>query len=187
MKLVKEVPFGKAVARIAVEAFENEINLDGDVTGTETITTTKIEIVANGKVVETARSASMIEFNELTDTLYHSRKLDVSKKYTKVGDRIFTQGHEIGIAINEAIAEMVNELTQEEEVEIEEIEIAKETVTLAEKEGTENLMTAAQLKKWRRNYNDLHNEGEEGYIPIRISKEAHREALELLKRKDVAL
>jgi hypothetical protein len=45
---------------------------------------------------------------------------------------------------------------------------------------TTPLMTDAEYKTWRRNYNNLHNEGGDGYIPERITVEQLEEAKKVL-------
>lgn len=59
-----------------------------------------------------------------------------------------------------------------------EIRIAKEVV--AEVTDPEKLMTRDQIKKWRISYNNINNEGGEGYIPHQISKEEYEDAVKLL-------
>lgn len=186
--LVKEVPFGKATARITVTMF-TEI---GVFLVENVITTSKIEIVANGKVVSSGHFAKVLEFNNITDTFYQKANLDVTKKYTRVGDKALTEGEEAGIAINSAIKEMEAELSKEFGTETKEskqqkleIEEAKAIVEQAEKEGIENLMSQQELKQWRVRYNNIHNEGGEGYIPVKISREAYQKALNVLNRKEV--
>lgn len=43
-------------------------------------------------------------------------------------------------------------------------------------------MTAAELKKWRREYNNVHNEGGEGYVPERVSIEETARARAILAK-----
>lgn len=72
--------------------------------------------------------------------------------------------------------------------ETKELEEAKAVIARAEKEGIANLMTKAELeaeqKVSRKNYNDLYNEGGEGYIPpfSRVSRERYEWALLVFKR-----
>lgn len=190
--LTKEIPFGKVIARVTVNAWIENTNLDGFVTGSEILTSSKVEIVVNGKVAESGHFATVIGFHKGTESFYAKAKLDTTKKYTRVGDKAITLGEESGKAINKAIADMKEELENDfqvksnetikaEKEEIEEIALAKEVVELAEKEGIENLMSAADIKVWRKKYNDLNNEGGEGYIPTRISKEEYERCKNLLE------
>lgn len=182
--LIKEVSFGKAIARITVTMFtEIGVFLNENV-----IDTTKVEIVLNGKVISSGYFAKILEHDFITDTFYKKANLDVTKKYTRVGDKAITEGEEAGIAINSAIEEMKAELfrefnviTEAEKQQKEEIEEAQAIVAQAEKEGIDKLMSDLQIKAWRKRYNDIYNEGGEGYIPIKISKESYQKALKVLK------
>lgn len=193
MKLIKEVPFGKASARVSVSGFVENVSLDGDVLDSiEVYTSAEIEIIADGKVVAKGDFATVLEYNRFTDTFFDRVRLDRSKKYTKVGDKAIALGEESGRAINEAIAKMKAEIEKElqgvseaEKEEKKEIEIAINVVKLAENEGVENLMSAAEIKVWRKQYNDLHNEAEEGYIPTRISREDYQKQISFLTRKGI--
>ena len=186
--LVRELPFGKATAKVTVTMFTEKKYMDGiDIGIEEVITTRNIEIVLNGSVVASGHHVDVLEFNEITDTYYQSRKMDVTKKYTKVGDRALTVGEEAGVAIKNAMVEMETELSKEFGVETEaekqqkeELEEAQAIVTQAKKEGIENLLTEIQLKEWRTKYNNIHNEGGEGYIPTRVSKEQYQHALNVI-------
>lgn len=190
--LTREVAFGKATARITVTMFAEKKYLDGDLVGEEVVSTSKVEIIANGRVVESGRFADILEYNNLTDTYFRKNKLDVTKKYTRVGDKAVTNGDEAGKLINRSIDEMKEELSKEFDVETEAeknqkevIEEAQAIVEQAEKEGIENLLSAEKIKAWRKRYNDMYNEGGEGYVPIKVSREEYEKALEILHRKDV--
>ncbi|MDR9852909.1 hypothetical protein RJP21_04745 [Paenibacillus sp. VCA1] len=188
IELIREVPFGKATARITVSGWQEKENLDGIETGSISVhTSSKVEIVVGDRVVENGYFATVLEYNFLTDVYYEKAKLDPSKKYTRVGDKAITLGAETGEAINATIKEMKEEVakefgteTEEQKQHKEEVEIAKEIVELAEKEGVDRLMSASEVRDWRRHYNELNNEGGEGYIPTKISKEQYQRALETL-------
>jgi len=187
--LNKEVNFGKAIARVTVTAFVENVYLDGQVTGEKIITTDKVEIVAGGNVVEKG-NANILEYNILTDTIYEKNNLNTSKKYTKVGGKAITQGEETGIEIKNVIEEMKKELADEFEVktekEIKEEEVIKEAqkvVELAKQEGIENLKSATEIKNWRKKYIAVNNEGGEGYVPIKVSKEQYQQATKVLQKQ----
>lgn len=187
--LVKEVPFGRGLARVTVAGFTNVKRLDGVEVGEEVIITAKVEIVVNGNVVEKGNHANVLEYSRFTDTFFERAKLNPSKKYTKVGDKAITEGDQAGLAINEAIREMKEEIAAAfntktvEQVEKEnEIAVAEYIIAKAEKEGVENLMTLAQLKAWKKRYNDFYNEGGEGYIPEKISREQYEQAVQTLNK-----
>jgi hypothetical protein len=186
---VREIKFGKAIARVKVTGWMEAVTLDGQATGSQRVNVSKkVEIVANGKVVEYGYHADIIEYNDLSRTLFERAKLDKTKKYSRVSDKAITLGAEAAVEINAAIEEM----TAEVEIELQgkseaqkqleqEIEEAKAIVEAAEKEGINNLLTAAQLDEWRKRYNDLWNEGGEGYIPPRVSREQYEQAVALLR------
>ena len=191
-ELVKEVNFGRAVARITVTGYLKENMMDGWIkTGEELIIYEKIEIVADGKVVESSSYAKEIECNFLYENLFEKMGLDKNKKYSKVGEAI-TEGENVAKEINEAIKEMKEQITAEfgmktkEQIEEgiekeEEIAEAKEIVKKAEKIGIENLMTKEEYKRWVKSYNNIMNEGGEGYIPQRVTKEDYKWAINKLK------
>lgn len=187
-ELVKKVNFGRAVARITVTGYLKENMMDGWIkTGNELIIYEKIEIIADGKVVESSSYAKAIEYNFLYEGFFEKMGLDKNKNYTKVGEAI-TEGEQVAKEINAAINKMKTQITEEfgmktkEEIEKEEeIAEAKEIVKKTEKFGIENLMTEAEYRQWRTNYNNIMNEGGEGYIPQRITKEDYEWALNKLK------
>lgn len=187
-ELVKKVNFGRTVARITVTGYLKENMMDGWIkTGNELIIYEKIEIIADGKVVESSSYAKAIEYNFLYEGFFEKMGLDKNKNYTKVGEAI-TEGEQVAKEINAAINKMKTQITEEfgmktkEEIEKEEeIAEAKEIVKKTEKIGIENLMTEAEYRQWRTNYNNIMNEGGEGYIPQRITKEDYEWALNKLK------
>mgnify|MGYP001293073526 CR=1 FL=1 len=186
---VREIPFGKAIARVTVTGWMEAVTLDGQATGSQRVNVSKkVEIVVNGKVVESGYHADIIEYNDLSRTLFERAKLDKTKKYSRVGDKAITLGAEAAVEINAAIEEMTAEIeielqgkSEAEKQTEQEIEEAKAIVEAAEKEGINNLLTAAQLDEWRKRYNDLWNEGGEGYIPPRVSREQYEQAVALLR------
>lgn len=68
----------------------------------------------------------------------------------------------------------------------EKLEKANEIIESAEKEIKANgkLMTLAEYKIWMKRYNDLNNEGGEGYIPSRITLESYNYAKSIQDKKD---
>src|SRR5690606_6251426 len=99
-KLIREVEFGRAVAKIKVNGYIKENTLDGWIkTGEELIIYEKIEIVADGKAVESSSYASVVEKNVIYDDNWFEKKgLDKSKKYSKVGEAI-TEGEQAALEI----------------------------------------------------------------------------------------
>lgn len=154
--LVKNVSFGKATAKITVETVIRDQVADGQKYGEETVTKSKVEIIApNGKIVTDATDATIIGERSI------------------VG-KAETQGSEVAENINNTIKEMENELLDNKE-ETNEMEVAEKIVENVE--NPEKLMSAAEIKEWKKGYNDLVNEGGEGYIPHKISKEEYEWAI----------
>ena len=182
--LVKEIPFGKAIAKITVSRFtEMGVFLNENI-----VETAKVEIVVDNKIIETAPFAKIMEYNFLTDSFFKQHNLNINKKYTKVGDKAIIEGEEIGLAIKNAIDELRAELSKPLNVETEvthqaqdEIVTAQAIVSQAKKESIDKLLTEIEIKAWRKNYNNVVNEGGEGYIPSRISKKAYQKALKILE------
>ena len=187
--LTKEIKFGKGIAQVEVKGFVENKSSDGIDIGLEDVTlTAKVKIVApNGKVVAEAFHADVLEYNYSNEVTFEKAGLDQSKTYSRVG-KVYTEGAEVGQEINEVIENLKEELaaefgtkTEKQEEKEEEIELAEEVVELAKKEGIENLMTKQELKAWRKRYNDINNEGGEGYIPTRVSQEQYQQALKTLR------
>ena len=72
--------------------------------------------------------------------------------------------------------------TEKEINEEEAIVEAQEVVELAKQEGIENLKSATEIKNWRKKYIAVNNEGGEGYVPIKVSKEQYQQATKVLQK-----
>jgi len=194
-ELVREVKFGKAIARVTVESFTDAKLWDGIDMGTvEVITTEKIEIVVNGEIVASGNGAdvSVMRYNNLTDTFFEKAGFDPKEVYTVIKGIGSTKGEKSGNEINAAIKEMKEELAtefgvktpekikEEKKVEVEQSK-AQEIVRLATKQGIENLKTDKEIKIYKENYKMVVNEGGEGFLPELISVEHYRRALKALQ------
>lgn len=187
--LSRETKFGKVKAIVEVTYFNPMVDLDGHRFESKRVEKkVVIKIIANGKVVEESDSVRVLQDNPSTHDMMVASKLDLNKKYTRVSNKAITEGEEAYNNIKKAISDMEIELsvefegnTNEEQEEIETAEAAREVVAQAKKEGIENLMTSVEVKNWRYKYNAVNNEGEEGYIPVRISKEQYKKSLNVLK------
>lgn len=97
----------------------------------------------------------------------------------------------------ELVKQFLNEVIEDgKSVEVEEMEESKEEETKEAKrkeaediveeaqetarndDGT--LMTKEQVKRWQKNYNDIYNEGREGYIPRVVSQEEYDYAVSVI-------
>lgn len=189
MELVKEVQFGKAAARVTVKgAFANK-TFSQFIEGGEVIITQKIEIVHNGQVVDEGDYAYSLEYDVIDDRTYEKNNLDTNKTYTQIKGKknvMFCEGKEVAEEINTLIKEMKKEvaLTLKGEVKkVEEFDVvanAKNIVEEAKKQGVKNLKTEQEIKEWKKNYNNVVNEGGEGYVPQLISKERYENALKVI-------
>ena len=184
-----EVKFGKIIAKVTV-TLENRIaDLDGHVFETkDVVKTVEIEIVKDGKVIESDDYVGVKEDAGMYGEGMKAAGLDPNKKYSQVG-RAITEGTEACDNIRKAIKEMEEELvlefdvkTESQKMEEKEIKVAKKTIVTAGKEGIENLLSSNDLETWREQYNNINNEGGEGYIPKRVSKEAYSKAVKVLQR-----
>jgi len=83
----------------------------------------------------------------------------------------------------EAIRAAVAEVTQAAEAKARQAhrDAAQAIVDrVAAEGGPDKLMTAKEVAAWRRHYNDVANEGGDGYIPEKVSQETYARALEVL-------
>jgi len=194
-ELVKEINFGKAIARVTVESFTDAKLWDGIDMGTvEVITTEKIEIVVNGEIVASGNGAdvSVMRYNNLTDTFFEKAGFDPKEVYTVIKGIGSTKGEKPGNEIIAAIKEMKEELAnefgvktpekmkEEKKVKVEQSK-AQEIVRLATKQGIENLKTDNEVKIYKENYKTVVNEGGEGFVPELISVEQYQRALKALQ------
>lgn len=171
-ELVREIKISEqSIARVTIESYTEKRYMDGIEMGEDVVIAKPvIEIVKEGKVI--------LNSDYITTTNYKGQEC------TRIGDSLLPDV-EIYNNIKAAINEMEEEIKEVESIETEEvneeIEEAKAVVAQVEKEGIENLMTVEEIKVWRKRYNDLHNEGGEGYIPNKISKEQYNKAIEVIK------
>ena len=59
---------------------------------------------------------------------------------------------------------------------------ATEIISQVEYRGEENLLTEAEESQWREVYNNMVNEGGEGYVPERVTKEKYEWAKRILRK-----
>lgn len=195
-ELVREIPFGGAIARITVSGSKRDEVIDGYILKEQKFNLfTDVDIIKDGKRVTTDSKASEKRYEE--DEYYYNRNnLNKEDTFSVVG-KAMTLGTETAIEINKAVREMRDEIClffgektdAEREVirlankDIEKRSLAKDIVKRAEQEGIDNLLTGKELQKWVKNYNNIVNEGGDGYIPTRVSKEQYEEAVKYLEEK----
>ncbi len=169
MTLTKTMVIGKATIKITMDYINNTADLDGCVVETDKITKlTDVELFVDGKLLKKTTEG----FIYLTDGK------------ARFGNIYITE--ETGTEIIEAIKEMHKEMsaqieTPEVKEEATEIEEAKEVLAKVEARTTE-ILSEKEEKQWRANYNNLQNEGGEGYVPTRITLEDVEKAKKTLRR-----
>ena len=165
---------------------EEEINCDGDIIKTgkkEVIPTCRIWVTVDGKFVDKCEN---VHFWKMIDA-----QIKGYKRIWGIEKVLLTpeKAQEIEAFLNEVIAEgKTPEAVAIEEQEkakdrTEQIEIAREIIEEAmttRKNRDGSLMTIAQAKEWKLNYNNVQNEGGEGFVPNIITKEAYDRALRIV-------
>ena len=176
MNEVREIKSGdcKVVIEMSASQYNREIVLDGQPTNTfENVqyNTTVIRFIYQGKEISTALNLNVI------DNVIHIGINQV--KTPELVAQIIAAYEEIKEMQNEEIASWTKVVTQEE---IEDIKEAQIVIAEVERVGEENLLTDKEESVWIKQYNDIHNEGEQGYIPQRATKESYARAIKILER-----
>ncbi len=190
-KVTRELPFGsKSIARITVSRFEAEQTLDGQRVHPKTTISTIIEMVQNGQVVARDYRVCLSHYSQpwADQRVWDRNHLDPNLPLTFLADKVAVG--DFATPIRAAIEEMEQEVlhavgqqTAAEQQAADDLAEAKAIVAAAERLGADTLPSAAEVIEWKRAYNDLHNEGGEGYIPPRLSRERYEEAKALLAKR----
>lgn len=183
--LTKETTFGKTgTAVITVNMWQTKTDALADRFG-RVESTAKVEIFANGKRVVSANASEVmaIEHNIVYADRYEVNGWDVDATFSAVG-RAVTTGNEKALEIQAVMKELEEELaamfgvkTKAQQAQEQAIEEAEYVIEQATKYGVDTLMTNEELRQYNRTYNRVMNEGGEGYIPPRVSKEQYEKAL----------
>jgi hypothetical protein len=162
-----------------------EIDLDGHVfTGKpEPITDANLELWVNGQMVDSCWDTNFWRMIDLVDHPDYKKiwglKIAVDLK----------QAEEIGAFLQSVIEsgkspEVKNYETAEADKNLaDQVKRAENIVAAAEstiKNEDDTLMTYAQASAWRKIYNDINNEGGEGYVPEVVTKEDYEWAISIL-------
>ena len=152
---------------------EVERNLDGYiVTANEVSEEQEIKLYVNGQL--TAEG----------DYLY----IDNNENgiYIRMGNKAITLTEEMAAELNKIFAEVKEEGKSEEAKAIENEEIEKEieeAKAIVEKAENQRIIpTKEEAKRMWTNYNNLHNEGGDGYVPHIIDKDEYNWALKVLSK-----
>jgi len=155
------------------------VDLDGDVfvSGKEPSIDANLELWVDEKKVD---SCSNINFWKVIDTRSGIKKIwglnvGMSDEQAAIVEAFLKDVIESGKTADVVIYETA----KSEAEKAERIAEAQRIVDEAAK-STEPLMTNEEYKAWRKQYNDIHNEGGEGYIPERITVEQLEYAKKIL-------
>lgn len=170
-------------ARCETTMVAHPIDLDGDILpGTpEPVEDAMLEFWADGKKMDICRDTNFWRFIDIPDGL--------KKIWGLCCAVVPEQAERIDAFLKDVIAQGTSEdvktyrAEQEAEKATKSIAHAEAVIAAAEKtqknpEGS--LMTRAEARDWKRRYNNLHNEGGEGYIPNVITVEDVAEANKIL-------
>ena len=165
MKLNKTLQIGKATIKITMDYSYNISDLDGHVRKTkEIVKLVNVELLANNKLIET----SIEGFIYLADGKARFGNINITESTGKqIIETIEAMHTELSAAFNTTTISKELNMVQET---AKEIEIAKKIMAEVEIRKTE-ILSAADEKQWRINYNNINNEGGEGYIPRRVTSE----------------
>jgi hypothetical protein len=160
MELKRTLKIRKASFEITVSHNYNEVDLDGHVRQTkEVVRLGHVKLYVDGKLVHESDEG----FICLTDG-----KARFGNAYIAEAD-----GAVIIEALNEMHAELDKELAEESNEEDTEAELVEEAERIMAEVATRKtgILTEAEENVWRRNYNNINNEGKEGYVPQRATAE----------------
>lgn len=169
-EITRTIETGKAAIEITMIYYHETSDLDGYVKESKSIAKlAEAKLIVDGKVVATSSEGFIYAVDE--------QKGRFSNGYLPIA--MINQ-------ILEAIQEMHKELskafevkTVEQEKTEEEIKEAKAIISDIENRETE-ILSDADEKIWRRNYNNINNEGGEGYTPNRATLEDIEKAKAIL-------
>jgi len=177
----------RASCETKMETYENR--LDGTLVGTTTKphTTANLELWIDGKKIDSCWNIAFWELIDIKEMPGYKKvwglpiAMDAAQS-EKVEQ--FLQGIIEDGKTEEVKADKEAKKTAEKKAEIEE---AKEIIAKAEKtirNADGSLMTRAQAKQWKKHYNDVHNEGGDGYVPSIISVEDVEYAKSIIAKEE---
>lgn len=196
IELTKRVEVKKGLyITITLKAAKNESNVMADDFGFEFVNTTAVfEAMGlefdprhNATTYDQNTSEELANFRGVTAEI---KKHGVITVLTGTVNGKQSQVTLTGVAAEQLIKDAVNELIEQAQAELnitpsqekeEEEEIQEAQAIVASVENPEELMTEAEKKEYLKNYNNLMNEGGEGYLPRIITKELYAKAQAKLK------
>jgi|GEM_PF-6156335 len=169
---------GQIITLIAIATTTTKkevINLDGDYFDTgKTITNTEVELVAivDGKKIAKTDSDYQVSLVPGQENVYWIPSLGKIAFTNEVAKRIEKM-------IEEEIKNSKQDKTTVEIINTDAIRKAKEIIFKVEKANIK-VVAAKDYMNYIRGYNNLHNEGGEGFTPEVITQEEYNEALAIL-------
>jgi len=196
--LERKVAYGTATVSIKVHIYKFATkNWEGyELSDDEIHESVKYTLISDeGKKIEESPYLQLLEYNFINDKTFDHYDVSPEEKMVRLGNS-YSVGEEKYDTIMQAVKEMKDEINKElglktEAEKVEDARLKKEKedcdwaqriIKEAETEGIDKLMTVEQIQKWRISYNNMMNEGGEGYIPERTSQEEYQRALEILGR-----
>jgi hypothetical protein len=187
MKVVEYTSPTGAAVRIEIEYSKQykdiEHDLDGDIIIIrEIVESQSTKVFINGELK--AKDYAPTEVKEKSCNPSYANIPIGSVVVSGNGTFVCINGHteEIMTAYREAIAEGTSEECKAEEKKEHQAEIERAKELISKAESQDKIMTKAECKEWIRNYNNLYNEGGEGYVPTLITKEQYESAKQLVAR-----
>lgn len=166
-KTTVEIEYTKTVREIVLDADGVKIETGKN----EIVETMIITASVNGQIVARSTSGYMMADSRFPAGCIQIGRMVCNPEASKA----------IIALIDECKAEETAEVAEVKAAEkAEEVAEAQEIVAAAEKQTT--IPTAAQYREFRRRYNEIHNEGAEGYIPTMITKEQYEAAKAIINR-----
>jgi hypothetical protein len=154
-------------------------DLDGDVfeAGKEPFTMANLELWVDGKLIDRCHDINYWQIMDAPGGIKVIRGLKVGM----VPEQAVIVEKFLQDIIEEGIEDEVKEYKAQKAAEEKAERIAKAKEIIAQASTyTQPLMTRAEYRKWRKWYNNLHNEGGDGYIPYRVTVEEYEWAQKVL-------
>lgn len=194
IELTKRVEVKKGLyITITLKAAKNESNVMADDFGFEFVNTTAV-FEAMGLEFDPRHNATTYDQNtseELANFRGVTAEIKKHGVITVLSGKVNGKQSQVtltGVAAEQLIKDAVNELIEQAQAELnitpsqeKEEEIQEAQAIVASVKNPEELMTEAEKKEYLKNYNDLMNEGGEGYLPRIITKELYAKAQAKLK------
>lgn len=191
----KVLSFGKKLeVVVSVCGYYKDNNLDGHIiTDTEPTIRFGIDEVRerkSKKVVKNGFMTAWLSERKESPRLFEKMNLPKEVEYiSRIGDDIAALGRGDYDNICQAEKELIDEarkamglISVEEEEKQKEIKNAKAIIEMVEVDRV-RVMPAAKIAEWQTRYNNLHNEGGDGYIPPVIAEEDYEKAKRIINNQ----